>query len=318
MEAYIFLKKYYISLPFKSKSGIASYAEKFYQNILKDKNYEDKQFQTIEEFTYWYKTISNQSVFFIEIGIESDIERRILWEILKDDHIVEITLHDPPFIAFPYYKFRSRFLNNASKLIQCIFGQHFFGLEKVKKIRAIYVLSTKGKLLIEKIYRHENVVAIPHIATCNEEYKPLCHASLLYTGFVGKKKGLEYALELHENLLKQDATLMFIVTGDALDEMSKIFFEQLKQKYRQNVNYLGFVDDFKLSSLLSQGHVLLLPTIDYKYICPSSANVVNAISKGSVVFTTRANANDEIISDGETGFFLTGDVEVDVKNILLV
>jgi hypothetical protein len=114
MEAFIFLKKYYISIPFKSKSGIATYAEKFYLNILKDKNYEDKQFQKIEEFKYWYRTISNQCVFFIEIGIGSDIERQILWEVLKDDHVVDITLHDPPFIAFPYYKFKSRYLNNAS------------------------------------------------------------------------------------------------------------------------------------------------------------------------------------------------------------
>jgi glycosyltransferase involved in cell wall biosynthesis len=162
------------------------------------------------------------------------------------------------------------------------------------------------------------VVAIPHIVTCNQEYKPHFNPSLLYTGFVGKKKGLEYALELHKNLLNHDETLKFIVTGEALDSISKIFFEKLKKKYRQNVNYLGFVNDVELSTLLSQGHVLLLPTTDYKYICPASGNVVNAISKGSVVFTTRANANDEIISDEETGFFLTGDIEADIKNIFLV
>ncbi len=67
--------------------------------------------------------------------------------------------------------------------------------------------------------------------------------------------------------------------------------------------------------ILSAGHIVMLPTQDYGTICPVSGNIINALTAGSVVVTSRANANEELIADGVSGQFLMGRIDDDVQMI---
>lgn len=109
--------------------------------------------------------------------------------------------------------------------------------------------------------------------------------------------------------------LVFKVVGTPLDPVTKRYFACLQEKYWDHVEYLGYVDDQLFTKLLSAGHVVMLPTLDYGTTCPVSGNILNALNLGSVVVTTRANANAELIEDGCNGRFLSAELALDVAMV---
>jgi glycosyltransferase involved in cell wall biosynthesis len=173
----------------------------------------------------------------------------------------------------------------------------------------------KGASLTAKSYPGANVKAIPFVSIPIKPAHQNKSVSLIYTGFIGKKKGLDYALKIHCELMKEFAFLRFKVVGTAVDEISRNYLKSLSNRYESQVDYLGYVDDRSFIKLLSEGNILLLPTENYKTICPVSGNVINALSAGSVVVTSRANANEEVIENGSNGYFLSGVANEDVQII---
>lgn len=283
--------------------------------MLKPDGFEYLHFASLTEFEQWQRGRGRDQRFHIEIALGTHAERSILWASLERGATVDITLHDPPFIAYPYYRSGSRWVNQALKLAQLRLPQKFFGLTKARRIRRIFVLSHAGCARTLAAYPGVTVRHLPHICV----RQPLAGAQelqcLVYTGFIGKKKGLDYALQIHRALLTEFPGLVFKVVGEPVDSITRAYFETLQQRYRDNVEYLGYVDDEVFARLLSAGHVVMLPTRDYGTICPVSGNILKALTLGSLVISTAANANAELIDDGVNGRMLRNVLAEDVAMV---
>lgn len=309
------MKLIYIAPDFGARSGVSAYARNFFSHVLQPEGFEHLPVESLELFEEWRSAQSVSCRYHLEIAVGTHLERAILWRLLETDAIVDITLHDPPYIAFPYYRAENRWLNQLSKLAQVLLPQLFFGLAQVRRIRRIFTLSEKGRARTARAYPGATVLTLPFICVRQPMPNLAEPLSLVYTGFIGKKKGLDYALQLHQALRGEFPDLIFKVVGTPLDPVTKRYFAGLQAKYRDHVEYLGYVDDQRFISLLSAGHVVMLPTLDYRTICPVSANILDALTLGSVVVSTRANANAELIEDGCNGRFLSGNLKLDVAMV---
>lgn len=309
------MKLIYIAPDFGARSGVSAYARNFFSHVLQPEGFEHLQVESLEQFEEWRTAQSGSCRYHLEIAVGTHLERAILGHLLETDAIVDITLHDPPYIAFPYYRAQNRWLNQLSKLVQVLLPQHIFGLAQARRIRRIFTLSEKGRTLTARAYPGATVLTLPHISVRQPMPIPAEQLSLIYTGFIGKKKGLDYALQLHQALRGEFPDIVFKVVGAPVDPVTKRYFAELQANYRDHVEYLGYVDDQRFITLLSSGHVVMLPTLDYGTTCPVSGNIINALTLGSVVVSTRANANAELIEDGCNGRFLKADLALDVAMI---
>ena len=298
------MDKIYIAPDFSARSGVSAYARNFYEHVLKPDGFESQHFASLAEFEEWQRGRGRDQRFHLEIAVGTHSERSILWALLDRGATVDVTLHDPPFIAFPYYRSSNRWLNQASKLAQISLPQRHFGLTKVRRIRRVFALSHAGCARTLAVYPGAVVRPLPFICVRRPLPVPCEAQGLVYTGFIGKKKGLEYALQVHQALLAEFPDLVFKVVGEPVDQITGAYFKGLQQRYRQQVEYLGYVDDETFTRLLGAGHVVMLPTRDYGTICPVSANILNALTLGSLVVSTAANANAEFIEDGVNGRIL--------------
>lgn len=309
------LKKIYIAPDFRAHSGVSAYARNFYGHVLEPLGFDHRDFGSSAEFDAWYGAGDPADCFHVEIAVGTHTERQILLSLLRRGAIVDITLHDPPYLAFPWYRGANRVVNQISKLAQIALPQALFGQKWAEHIRRIYVLSQAGCSRTRKAYRAATVRYLPFICVRKPSPAAPQELALVYTGFIGKKKGLDYALQLHRALLTDFPNLVFKVVGEPVDPVTRSYFQGLQHDYRDHVEYLGYVDEAEFVRLLSAGHIVLLPTRDYGTICPVSANILDALTLGSVVITTRANANHEFIDDGRNGRFFSGTLLRDVEMI---
>jgi glycosyltransferase involved in cell wall biosynthesis len=309
------LEKIYIAPDFSAHSGVSAYARKFYEHVLEPEGFQCLHFASLADFEKWQRGRAREQHFHIEIAVGTHAERSILWALLHRGATVDITLHDPPFIAFPYYRNSNRWLNQASKLAQISLPQRLFGLARVRRIRRIFVLSLAGCARTLAVYPGAAVRLLPFICAGRPLLAPREEQGLAYTGFIGKNKGLDYALEIHRALLTEFPDLVFKVVGEPADRITSAYFKTLQRRYRDNVEYLGYVDDETLTRLLCAGYVVLLPTRDYRTICPASSNILNALTLGSLVVSTAANANSEFIEDGRNGRLLRNVLAEDIAMI---
>lgn len=316
------MKKYYVCRNFNDSCGISKYGSSFYNSILLTKKYEIIHLGRESNFANIVDSINNDDQIWFEIGLASILEVRLLKQIIKKGNKnIIITIHDSPFLEYPVVNSDSYFLNIFFKLMQIIFlrkpiANLFYNY--LNKVKFIFTLNPKGKKLLEDRFAIKNVHSIKHILTdiLEPSKKKYGIPQILYFGFIGKNKGLEYALELHDLINKnREKPIMMKVIGKGIDQKSIDYLDILKEKFFKNVEYLGYVDDFDLGVLMKQDNVVFLPTKDYKFICPTSGSVLNSMKMLNVVFTTNVNSNGYIIKDEVNGFFLTGNLENDRNKV---
>jgi glycosyltransferase involved in cell wall biosynthesis len=75
------------------------------------------------------------------------------------------------------------------------------------------------------------------------------------------------------------------------------------------------VPDDRLDALFEGAAHVILPYEQYRYVLPMSGSAIHALRRGRIVWASPANAIPEIIRDGENGFFLTKDLEQDVRRL---
>lgn len=303
------MRRFYISST-RGTSGISKYSQDFYQLVLKDKGYIF--IDSSEEMIDILSTISSRDHVHIEIGIFQKKEIDILFTMLKANYRnVAVTLHDAPLIKYPFFEFNNALLNNLSKLSDQFANS--FGAAKpyVKKIKSIFVLSRRGVNAVRKRYGATNVYYLPHIVNTKEIEKSEQKTNdFIYLGFIGRNKGIEYSLQLHQEILSEYPDINFYIAGTALGRQKK-YYDFLKEKYKKNVHFLGYVPEQQLNDLFRQTTFALLPFKDYRFFWPFSGSVLYTLKKGKVLFTNKVNAIPEIIEDGKNGFYLTGDLKTD-------
>jgi len=316
------MKKYYICRDFDDNCGISKYGSSFYNSILLYRGYIYLPLSKDDNIDYLLKEIQNDDLVWFEIGLASSLELSFFKKLVKKGNTnLVVTIHDSPFLEYPILRSKYYFINIFYKLIQIVFLRkpfdHFF-YKYLKFTKYIFTLNPKGKRLLEKRFGLKNIYSIKHILTDIgiPEEKNYSKPQILYFGFIGKNKGLEYALELHEKInLHDDNIFSMKVIGIGIDQKSNNYLDTLKKKYINNVEYLGYVNDEELDQLMKEDNVVFLPTKDYRFICPTSGSVLNSMKKLNIIFTNDVNSNSYIIKDSENGFFLTGNIQKDVLKV---
>lgn len=321
METTVSMKNYYVCRNFNDNCGISKYGLTFHSSILKKKGYEIIHLENEDQITNLLKTITNDDHIWFEIGLGSTLESMLFKKIIKKGNKnVTVTVHDAPFIDFPLFKTRYNFLNNVMKIMQLIFlrkplTNYFYRYFKNAKI--IYTLNPKGKKMMIDRYGLKNIKSIMHILTeiLSPEIKVYGQPQILFFGFVGKNKGLDYALELHSKL---NTNIHMKVIGKAIDNSSIDYFNKLKKIYNKNVEYLGYLEDVELIELMKKDNIVFLPTREYKYICPTSGSVLNSLKYLNIVFTNNVNSNSFIIDEGVNGFYFTNQIDKDLEKVKML
>lgn len=314
------MKKYYICRDFSDSCGISKYGFAFYNSILSEKNYHVLHLNLVN-VEKLLAEISNDDIVWFEIGLASTQELNFFKKLVKKGNKnLIVTIHDAPFLEYPIIKSKYYFINIFLKLLQIIFLRKPFDFlyNYLNYTKYIFTLNPKGKILLEKRFGLKNVFSIKHVLIDigSPEKKIYKQPQILYFGFIGKNKGLEYALELHKQInLKNSGVFLMKVIGKGVDEKSIDYLNDLKNKYVDHVSYLGYVDDATLDNLMHEDNVVFLPTKNYKFICPTSGSVLNSMKNLNIVFTNNVNSNECIINDHQNGFFLTGNIVQDVSMV---
>ncbi len=307
------MKHYYIS-SINGPSGICKYSRDFYELVLKDKGYIF--IDSRQTTSAILSTISSKDHVHIEIGIFQKREIEILLLMLNANYkSVSITLHDAPLLKYPFYEFKNAFINNVSRFYDKYISGFKSATPYVKKLKSIYVLSRKGVKAVKETYGVDNVYFLRHIVNSAEIKKSTTENNdFIYFGFIGKNKGLEYSLQLHQNLLSKYPDLNFYVVGSPIGK-EKIFYTYLKEKYTRNVHYLGYVQEDKLAEIFDKATFALLPFKDYKFFSPLSGSLLYSLKQGKIVLTKKVNSVPEIIQNGKTGLYLSGILKKDTETI---
>lgn len=308
------MKRFYISSHY-GPSGISKYSKDFYNLVLKDMGYEH--IDSSAHYSEIFSAVSSRDHVHIEIGVFQKKEIEILMRMIRAKYKdIAVTLHDAPLIKYPFYDFKIPLLNKASKFYDLHWDNFASLIPYVRKIRHIYVLSRKGASAVRSKYHTENVHYLPHIVNTDEIIKPgAITKHFIFFGFIGPNKGIEYSLKLHEALLNSgEPDVQFYVAGTALGSQRK-YYEALKEKYVQNVHYLGYVDEGVLTEIFNKASFAMLPFKEYGFFHPFSGSILHSIKKGKLVFSNKVNAVPELIKDGETGFYLSGQLTKDVDLI---
>lgn len=307
------MKKYYVSSK-TGKSGICKYSHDFFELVLKEKGY--LFIDSAEDLSVILTKVSSIDHVHIEIGIFQKNELRILIAMLNASYKnVVVTLHDPPLLKYPFHEFTNPLLNKMSKFYDIYISKFAASKEYIKKINCIYVLSQKGMDAVKYKYQVEHVYFLPHIVDKKEIIKhTLTNTNFIYLGFIGRNKGIEYSLQLHQQLLINYPNSNFYIVGKALGKEKK-FFDFLKEKYNTNVHYLGYVPEEELNTIFEKASFSLMPFKNYKFFSPFSGSILYNLKKGNIIFTNKVNAVAEVIENGINGFYLSGEIKKDTEII---
>jgi glycosyltransferase involved in cell wall biosynthesis len=305
------MKKYYIT-NISGESGISKYSRDFFSLILKNGDYIVLDTGCIRKDDIISK-LNKEDLIHIEIGSNLFLESEILIFLLKKRFKnVNITMHDAPLIRYPFFRFKNSTLNNLSKVFQIFFKNLYLDRWVYERINRIYVLNRKAKQYLQLNYKLDSIFFLPHIIDPIEISDNFnTGIDFLFFGFIGPNKGIEYALELHNRFIEEFKNSKFSIIGKPLNVKGNNYYNNLKTKFDRNKEFLGYIND--INPIFNNVSSVILPFQNYKFMYPTSGSILTALKHGKVVFTTNVNCNNELIEDNVTGFFLSGDIDNDIR-----
>jgi glycosyltransferase involved in cell wall biosynthesis len=306
--------KYFYICSMTGESGISKYASSFYENILKPRGY--VHVDSNENLSAIFTKIASKDQVHIEIGIFQKKEQQILFLMLAAGYKhVSVTMHDAPILKYPLKEFTNPFLNNLSKFYDRFISRFRNTTQWVGKIKAVYILTKKGVDKSSRLYKTNNFHFLPHIVDFRpDRFSPQSNKNFIYLGFIGRNKGIEYALKLHREIIKQYPDVQFYIIGRAMGRQ-KPFYEWLRKTYTSNVHFLGYVEEGEMKEIFDKTQYALIPFRKYNYFFPASGSILTSMSMGKIVLSNRVNAISEIIKDKENGILLTGGFREDILRI---
>ncbi|MBI3883737.1 MAG: glycosyltransferase, partial [Sphingobacteriales bacterium] len=166
---------------------------------------------------------------------------------------------------------------------------------------------------IKNKYKVEHVYYLPHIIDSSEIKKAQNNSdNFIYLGFIGKNKGIEYSLRLHQQIIKTRPDIQFYVIGKALGK-EVTYHNYLKETYSINVHYLDYVPEEDLDEIFDKATFSLQLFNNYKFFWPVSGSILNSLKRGKILLTNKVNTIAEIIENGKNGFFLSGKLNEDMQ-----
>jgi glycosyltransferase involved in cell wall biosynthesis len=311
------MKKFYVA-SFNEDSGISKYSKVFYQRILHDKGFIhlEPSLGRVELMT----RMASRDHIHLEIGIFQRQSVDLLMAMVAAEYQhLSITLHDPPLLRYPFKTWPMPLMNQVAKFVDRFVFDFGHNVRVLEKLRTVFVLSKHAASLMRIQYGLKNICYLPHLVSEAPILKPIESDGrhLMYFGFIGANKGVEYALQVHRSLLKKDPSLKMYVVGKAMGRQVE-YLKTLQSQYHQNVVYTGYLPDEALKELMKEVAIVLLPFRDYKFFWPMSGTVLQAMSNRKIVFASRVNAIPEVITEGLNGFNLYGVLTRDVTAVASV
>lgn len=310
--------KHWHAASFGGISGISKYSSVFFDEVLFCRGYRQLDLDTIG-LRAALNYISTEDVVHIEIGVNQRMGIDLMMALVSRRHCgIDVTLHDAPFLSWPLFRFKNPIINQLSKAVHLYLRNFGRGEGIVKRLRRIYTLSYRGRDAVMRRYKVANVYTMPLIVDTSQLVTPSDQKTqnMLFFGFIGAGKSLNYALELHSMVLAKFPKSKFLVIGDAVDVKSKQYLANIRSRYSNNVEYLGFVPEATLQKCFDRAIISILPFANYRSIIPVSYSAISSMAMGKVVFTNPVNAIPELIQDGYNGVFLTGDLVEDSRRIV--
>lgn len=301
-----------------SRSGIAAYAQDFHRLVLEPEGYVLAEPTVVRAFAGRF---SPETRFHIQLGVFQHAERRAMSSLISHGHQdVEATVHDPPFVSFPYFQTGSEFLMRLSRGFDWYL--HSFGLQRraLTRLKRVFVLSEVGRHQILDIAPKANVITIPHLIRPEAIWPPQSPLgqALLFFGFIGPGKGLEYALELHRAVRALRPHTHMHVIGQAHGSAGQRYLAKLKAEYSEDVTFHGYVEDEELNTIFAQAAHVILPYKQYSHVVPTSGSAIHALRRGRIVWASGVNAIPELVNDDQNGFILTMDIAADSRRLAAV
>lgn len=181
-------------------------------------------------------------------------------------------------------------------------SQHTNAVVKtLNKCDCIIALSDSWKEWFEQTIHHKNVVVIKNVIAPPHIHK-VAHDrfTLLFLGRLGYRKGIYDLLDVliaHKNEFQGKLELFFGGDGD-VEQVKEIIYKNGLEEIAQ---YQGWVDGDKKESLLNMADAYILPS--YNEGLPIS--VLEAMSYGLPIISTKVGGIPEIIADGVNGYLIT-------------
>lgn len=302
----------------RSRSGIAAYAQDFHRLVLEPEGYVLADPALVRSLSGRFTPGTR---FHIQLGVFQHAERLAMSGLLAQGHrSVEATIHDPPFVTFPYFQFRSKFLMRLSRGFDRYLGSLGLQRRALTRLERIFVLSQIGRRMILRLAPEAKVVTIPHLIGPEAIWPPqsVLGQTLLFFGFIGPGKGLEYALDLHRAVRRLRPGTHMHVVGQAHGIAGQRYLAKLRAQYREGVTFHGYVPDDELDSIFATATHVILPYRLYPHVMPASGSAIQAIRRGRIVWASGMNAIPELVTDDQNGFILTMDVATDARRLAAV
>jgi len=311
------MAKYYVC-DTGTNSGIARYSERFFKMGLEPEGY--VHLHPDEVTDAFLGAQSGNSIWHVELGALQHRERIAFTKLIHAGfQNIDVTLHDPPFLTFPWYHFNNLFIDRLSRGVDWYLGTFGLQTKYLKRVRRVFVLSEKGATEIRKRHAISNVQTIPLcIDPASVWSRPLgcSERDIIFFGFIGPSKGLDWALDLHCAIRAKVPDVTMHVIGQAAGPRGTKFLDGLKQRYQDGVLYHGYLQEGELDNVFKKSAHVFLPFKPYPYYCPTSASVLDSLRRGRIVWTTDVNSVGETISPNVNGMFFSGDTQRDLDKFL--
>jgi glycosyltransferase involved in cell wall biosynthesis len=294
--------------PDHSNSGVSHYAQNFYKCVAQKFGFESLSFPEISELTdpFWIH---------LEMGHSPPAEfLPALAKLTQNPRVhTSITIHDPPYTGFE--GLAGKFLRNmapslADELIRVVD-------RKIYSKASFLTLSQKAKKKMSKL-RVENVSVIPHVVNdddfCDPDSKRDLN-SFVFFGYISPLKGIEYAIDIFSRIHSLHPEACFHIIGEGDEKYLEKLKEKVSRSAIDNVHFYGYLDEPSALRILDSCSFALLPTEEFHWV-PVSGSLLTVIKRGVIPFTTDVNAHSEVVSSGQTAFFLEKNIQKDVSLIL--
>ncbi|MCM3630339.1 glycosyltransferase family 4 protein [Paenibacillus glycanilyticus] len=171
----------------------------------------------------------------------------------------------------------------------------------------IIALGERWKDIIKKIELKSNVEILRNAVDIPDrvnEIQNLNNINVLFLAVLTKRKGIIDLIYASEKLMKrinqQNKIIHFIVSGDGeLESEAKALVNQLK--ITNNYTFTGWISGSQKHALLRKTDIFVLPS--YNEGLPVS--ILEAISYGIPVVSTRVGSIDEAVKDGVNGYLIS-------------
>lgn len=179
-------------------------------------------------------------------------------------------------------------------------------VDQLEACARVLVLSASWQTFVTRIAPRARVQVLPNYVTVPDEPAgghggPL--VTVLFLGVVGKRKGVFDLLPAMALAVEGAPQLRLLVGGNGEVEHARQLAESLN--LQQHVQFLGWVAGEQKEKLLRQADVYILPS--HNEGLPMS--VLEAMSFGLPVVTTRVGGIPELVTDDEDGVLVeAGDV----------